>query len=46
MRAREGERERAAGCKGTIERFIRLAPIMKLHDQEYCTLHSFGYKII
>lgn len=24
MRAREGER--AAGCEGTIERFIRLAP--------------------
>jgi hypothetical protein len=36
--------ERAAGCKGTIERFIRRT------DNEitikYCTLHSFGYKVI
>jgi len=34
MRAKEEERERAAGCarKGTIERFIRLAPMVKLRS--------------
>jgi hypothetical protein len=28
-REREKERERAAGCEGTIERFIHFAPMVK-----------------